>query len=175
MGADQRDHRPVHVPCRRNLMTAPRAILYRLAGLFDRRRRDRELAEELECHLRMEIAANLRSGMLPAEARRAALLKSGGVELAKEECRDRRGLPVLETSLRDLRQAWRFLSRRPVFALAAVLSLALGIGANTVIFTLLDQIVLRFLPVQHPEQLQMIWTTGPSLGSWTAMSTVAPR
>ena len=165
MGADQRNHRPVHLPGRGSLMNTIRAMLYRLASLPDRRRRDRELAEELECHLQMEIEANLRSGMPPADARRAALLKSGGVELAKEECRDRRGLPVLETTLRDLHHAWRFLSRGPVFALVAVLSLALGIGANTAIFTLLDQVVLRHLPVQHPGQLQMIWTTGPSLGS----------
>ena len=74
-------------------------------GLLRKERKDRELAEELECHLQMQIEANLRSGMTPAEARRAALLKSGGVELAKEECRDRRGMPVLETTLRDLRHA----------------------------------------------------------------------
>ena len=113
----------------------------------------------------MQIEANLRFGMTPAEARRAALLKSGGVELAKEACRDRRRLPVLETTMRDLRHAFRLLSRSPAFTVVAVLSLALGIGANTAIFTLLDQMVLRRLPVQHPEQLQMIWTTGPSLGS----------
>jgi predicted permease len=146
-------------------MTAVRAFLRRLAGLFDKPRRDRELAEELECHLQMEIEANLRSGMTAAEARRAALLKSGGVEWAKEEYRDRRGMPVLETALRDLRHAWRLLTRGAAFTLVAVLSLALGIGANTAIFTLLDQVVLRRLPVQHPEQLQMIWTSGPSLGS----------
>ena len=146
-------------------MTAVRAFLHRLGDLFEKQRRDRELAEELECHLQMQIEANLRSGMTAAQARRAALLKSGGVELAKEECRDRRGMPVLETTLRDLRHAWRLLSRGPAFTLVAVLSLALGIGANTAIFTLLDQIVLRRLPVQHPEQLQMIWTTGPNLGS----------
>ena len=146
-------------------MTALRAFLHRLLGLFDKRRRERELAEELECHLQMQIEANLRSGMTAAEARRAALLKSGGVELAKEECRDRRGLPILETTLRDLRHAWRLLWRGPAFTLVAVLSLALGIGANTAIFTLLDQVVLRHLPVQHPEQLQMIWTSGPSLGN----------
>ena len=146
-------------------MKAIRAFLFRLMGLFDKERRDRELAEELASHLRMQIEDNLRSGMTPEEARRAALLKSGGVELAKEACRDRRGLPVLETAMRDLRHALRLLSRGPAFTVVAVLSLALGIGANTAIFTLLDQIVLRPLPVPHPEQLQMIWTTGPNLGS----------
>jgi predicted permease len=146
-------------------MTAVRVFLHRLGTLFDRQRRDRELAEEMECHLQMEIEANLRSGMTEAQARRAALLKSGGVELAKEECRDRRSMPVLETTLRDLRHACRLLSRGPTFTAVAALSLALGIGANTAIFTLLDQIVLRGLPVRDPEQLQMIWTTGPNLGS----------
>jgi predicted permease len=146
-------------------MSAVRALLRRIGGLFNKRRRDRELAEELECHLQMQIEDNLRSGMTPAEARRSALLKSGGVELAKEEYRDRRGIPVLETILRDLRHAWRLLARGPAFTFVAVLSLALGIGAHPAIFTLLDQVVLRHLPVRHPEQLQMIWTSGPSLGS----------
>src|ERR1035437_8973286 len=165
MGPDNRHHRQVLLPIRGGLMKAIRAFLFRLMGLFDKERRDRELAEELASHLRMQIEDNLRSGMTPEEARRAALLKSGGVELAKEACRDRRGLPVLETAMRDLRHALRLLSRGPAFTVVAVLSLALGIGANTAIFTLLDQIVLRPLPVPHPEQLQMIWTTGPNLGS----------
>ena len=130
-----------------------------------RKRKDRELAEELEIHLQMQIEDNIRSGMTPEQARRAALLKSGGMEPAKEACRDRRRLPVLETTMRDLRHALRLLSRNPAFTMVAVLSLALGIGANTAIFTLLDQMVLRRLPVKHPEQLQMIWTTGPNLGS----------
>ena len=146
-------------------MRAVRAFLLRLTGVFDKGRKDLELAEELESHLRMQIEDNLRSGMTPGQARRVALLKSGGVELAKETCRDRRGLPVLETAIRDLHHTLRLLSRSPAFTLVAVLSLALGIGANTAIFTLLDQLMLRRLPVKHPEQLQMIWTTGPNFGS----------
>jgi len=144
---------------------AVRAFLFRLTGVFDKGRKDLELAEELESHLRMQIEDNLRSGKTPGQARRTALLKSGGVELAKETCRDRRGLPVLETAIRDLHHTLRLLSRSPAFTLVAVLSLALGIGANTAIFTLLDQLMLRRLPVKYPEQLQMIWTTGPNLGS----------
>jgi predicted permease len=142
-----------------------RAFLFRLTGLFDKGRKNREMVEELESHLRMQIEDYRRSGMTPGQARRAALLKSGGVELAKEACRDRRGLPVLETTIRDLSHALRLLSRSPAFTLVAVLSLGLGIGANTAIFTLLDQLMFRRLPVAHPEQLQMIWITGPSLGS----------
>jgi hypothetical protein len=146
-------------------MTAIRTFLLRLSGLFHKERRDRELAEELESHLQMQIEANIRSGMTPVQARQAALLKSGGVELAKEACRDRRGLPLLETTIRDLNHALRLLSRSPAFTVVAALSLAIGIGADTAIFTLLDQMVLQRLPVKNPEQLQMIWTTGPSLGS----------
>ncbi len=142
-----------------------RALLWRVAGLFDRPRRDRELSEELECHLQMEIDGNLRCGMTPGQARRAALIKSGGVEQAKEAYRERRGLPVLEIAMLDLRHALRRLRRNPGFTIAAVVSLALGIGANAAMFTLLDQMLLRPLPVKDPGQLVMIWTTGPSLGS----------
>jgi predicted permease len=142
-----------------------RALALRLMGSFGKKRGERELAKELESHLQMQIEDNLRGGMAPEQARRAALLKSGGVELAKEVCRDRRGLPALELAARDLKHALRFLLRAPAFTAVAVLSLALGIGANTAIFTLLDQVALRKLPVPHPEQLQMIWTTEPRLGS----------
>ncbi len=145
-------------------MSAIRALLSRLSGFLHRERRDRELDEELASHLQMQIEDNLRCGMTPEQARREALLKSGGLELAKEECRDRRGLPMLETVLRDLRHAARILRRSPAFTAVAVLLLALGIGANTAIFTLLDQVMLRVLPVKNPQQLVMIWTTGPNLG-----------
>jgi len=146
-------------------MRAMRAFVSRLRGLADKERKDRELAEELESHLQMHIEENLRSGMTPEQARRDALLKSGGLEPAKEACRDRRGLPMLETAIRDLRHAARLLRRSPTFTAVTVLTLALGIGANTAIFTLLDQLMLRLLPVRNPEQLVMIWATGPHLGN----------
>jgi hypothetical protein len=107
-------------------MRTVRAVLFRLIGFLDKNRGDRELAEELASHLQMEIEANLRLGMAPEEARRAAVLKSGGLEAAKEACRDRRGLPWLETVLGDLRHAARILRRSPVSTAAAVFSLALG-------------------------------------------------
>jgi predicted permease len=144
---------------------AIRAFWSRLGGSFAGQRLERELAEELESHLQMQIEDNLRAGMTGEIARREALLKSGGLESSKEACRDRRGLPALETAMRDLGHTLRLLSRSPAFTAVAVLSLALGIGANTAIFTLLDQAVLRRLPVKDPSQLQMIWTTGPSLGN----------
>ena len=154
-------------------MRTIRAFLFRLGGLFNKERKDRELAEELENHLAMQIEDNLRRGMTPGQARRAARLKSGGLEPAKEACRDRRGLPVLETTIRDLKHALRLLARSPAFTVVAVLSLALGIGANTAIFTLLDQLMLRLLPVKNPEQLVMIWATDPHFGSsmrWRSLS-----
>lgn len=146
-------------------MRAVRAFVVRLIGLFDGGRRDREIAEELAAHLEMEVEENMRRGLTPEEARRAAHLASGGVESASEACRDRRGLPALEDAVRDVRHAVRLLTRSPVFTLVAVASLSLGIGANTAVFTLLDQLVLRRLPVREPDQLQMLWTTGPHLGN----------
>jgi predicted permease len=142
-----------------------RAFLSGLSGLFGKARKDRELDAELASHLQMQMEENIRRGMSPEEARRDALLKSGGLEPAKEACRDRRGFPVLETTMRDLRHTLRTLGRSPGFTTVVVLSLALGIGANTAIFTLLDQLMLRLLPVKRPEQLVMIWPIGSNLGS----------
>lgn len=80
-----------------------RVLLLRCAGLFRKERRDRELAEEMESHLQMHVDDNLRAGMTPEEARRQALIKLGGVEQTEENCRERRGLPRLETLLQDVR------------------------------------------------------------------------
>jgi predicted permease len=104
----------------------------------------------------MEIEDNLRAGMTPAEARRKALLKTGGLSLAQENYRNRRGLPFLDTILRDLQYAGRLLRRSPAFTAVAVLSLALGIGANTSIFTIVNAVMLRSLPVEDPSRLVQI-------------------
>ena len=142
-------------------MRAMRAFLSRLRGLVDNERKDRELAEEMEAHLQMQIADNLRAGMTPEAARRDALLKSGGLELAKEACRDRRGLPVLETVLRDLRHAARILRRSPALTAGAVLSLALGIGATTAIFSVQKALLLAPLPYPEPDRLMVVWQRPP--------------
>jgi putative ABC transport system permease protein len=142
-------------------MRAIRAFLLRLSGLLDKERKDRELAEEMESHLQMQIEDNLRAGMTPDEARRAALLKSGGLEPAKEAYRDRRGLPVVETILRDLRHAARMLRRGPAHTLVAVLSLALGIGATTAIFSVQKALLLAPLLYPQPDRLMVVWQRPP--------------
>jgi predicted permease len=140
-----------------------RTWLLRLAGLFARGRRDRELTDELESHLQMQIAYNLGRGMSTDEARRRALIEAGGVESAKEQYRDRRGIPVLETLFQDLRFAARTLLKTPAFTLTAVVALGLGIGANTAVFSLVDGILLKPLGFRDPEKLVRVWEHGNGL------------
>jgi predicted permease len=125
----------------------------RLAGSLFGRRRETELAEEFESHVGMLTEENMRRGMAPAAARRAALLTFGGVETAKESYRDQRGLPTLDSFRQDIQYALRGMRRNPVFTAIAVACLALGIGANTAIFSLFNAVMLRPLPVSHPEDL----------------------
>jgi predicted permease len=130
----------------------------RVLGMLPGRRREHELSAELESHIQMQIEDNKREGMSPDAARRAALLKFGGVESAKESYRDQRGLPFLETALADLRYAARTLRKSPTFTVVAVLTLAVGIGANTAIFSLVDQLLLHPSGVSNPERIVALRT-----------------
>ncbi len=133
----------------------------RLAGSLAGGRREAELADELQSHIDMLNEENLRRGMSPAEARRAAMLTFGSVEVAKENYRDRRGFPALDSLRQDVRYALRGMRRSPTFTATTVACLALGIGANTAIFSLIDAVMLRSLPVSHPEQLAFFGYSQP--------------
>jgi predicted permease len=134
-------------------MSALRRFLTRLVNTAMRRRNDERLREEFAEHLALETAANLRSGMPPAEARRQALLKFGAVESLKEEFRDQQGLPLLESLLQDTPYALRRLRNAPAFTATTILTLALGIGATTSIFTLVYAVLLKSLAVANPGEL----------------------
>ncbi len=138
-----------------------RQILVRIRAAFQKSRRDRMLDEELQTHLSLLIEQNIQRGMSPEEARRAAKLSLGGADQIKESVRDHRGLPLLDSFAQDLRFAFRLLRKTPLITGIALLSLALGIGANTAIFSLIDAVMLRTLPVQNPEQLALIKFRSP--------------
>jgi predicted permease len=134
-------------------MRALRSFFARLAALFTGPRRDRDLTDELESHLQLHVDDNLRRGMSPEEARRQAVIGLGGVEQTKESYRDRRSLPALETLLQDIRFGARMLAKSPTLTAVVVITLALGIGANTAIFSMVNGFLLRPLPVPEPEQI----------------------
>src|SRR6476661_460324 len=120
-----------------------RAWFFRVAGLLRKEGREGELSAEMESHLQMHIEDNLRSGMTPLEARRQALLRLGGLEQTKEDYRERRGLPLLEIFLQDLRFGARMLWKNPGFTATAVVTLALGIGVNTTIFSIAEAFLVH--------------------------------
>jgi predicted permease len=140
-----------------------RAWLFRVGGLFYKQRRDRELTDELEGHLRMHVEDNLRAGMNPEEARRQAVMKLGGLEQTKESYRDRRSVPWFDTLLQDVRFGFRVLCKSPGFSAVAILTLALGIGANTAVYSIVDAVLFRSLPFRDAGRLVAISESHPSI------------
>jgi hypothetical protein len=127
-------------------MKTLRRLFRRLASWATSARDEERLRAEFEEHIAMQTAENLRTGLSPVEARRQAVLKFGSVEALKDSYRDQRGIPMLETLLSDTRHALRRLRQAPAFAATVILTLALGIGANTAIFAVIDSILIRPLP-----------------------------
>jgi len=137
-------------------MTRLRTLISRIKGLFAGEKQDRELNEELRAHLEMLVEEKRRQGMTEEQARYAAGLYFGGIAQTEEAYREVRSLQFIETFLQDLRYAVRMLRRAPGFAAVVIVSLALGIGVNTAIFSAIDAVMLRLLPVEEPQQLVML-------------------
>ncbi len=138
----------------------------RLRALFLKSRLEEELDDEVRFHLEREIEENIARGMSPEEARMAALRSFGGVERVKEESRDERGVRFLEEIWQDLRYGGRMMLKQPGFTLVAVITLALGIGMNTAIFSVVYSVLLRPLPYHAPEKLVALYSMRPQRNSF---------
>jgi predicted permease len=144
---------------------------YRLRALVRRADVERELDDELRFHVEREAEKYVRVGVPPDDAMRRARLRFGGVEYTKEQSRDARGTVWLEALIQDLRYATRSLRQHRAFSLTVILTLALGIGANTAIFALIDALLLRTLPVPHADQLVTIGDPAAVTARWTGSPT----
>jgi predicted permease len=145
-------------------MSATRRFGNRILSFFRGKQHDAELDIEIAGHLDLAIEENIKRGMSSEEARRQALLRFGGIQQAREQQRETRSLPWLEVLFQDLRFTLRTLRRDRAFAVIAVLILALGIGANIVVFSVVNTILLRPLPFPNPQQLVRISTKNPTCG-----------
>ena len=141
-------------------MRALRGWLMRLTGLVRKARTEREISEEIRAHLDLHIGDNLEAGMPPREARRRAHIALGGVEATKESWRDQHGIPLVESFVRDVRYAPRGLRRSRGWTAVIVVSLALGIGANTALFGVVDSVFLETVKVSNPGRLVVFGWAG---------------
>jgi hypothetical protein len=137
-------------------MRKVRAWVHRAAGVFQSSRREREMADELASHFALHVDDNVRAGMTPEEARRQAILKFGPVESVKDAYRDRAGVPILSHLSQDARFALRLLRKAPGFSATVVVTIALAVGVNAAIFTVLNAAALQPLRVPQPEQLAAV-------------------
>ena len=128
-------------------------LLFRLRALFRRKSMEAEMDEEVRAHFEHQVEKYVKSGLTLEKARRQARLEFGGLDQVKEECRDARGVNLIETTIQDIHYGLRQLRRNPGFAVVVVLTLALGIGANTAIFSLTYAVILKSLPVPNPGEL----------------------
>jgi hypothetical protein len=126
---------------------------------------DERLSEEIEEHIALQAAENLRAGLSPVEARRQAMLKFGGVEAMKQDYRTERGLPLIENLMRDVRFALRLLRKSPGFTAVAVVTLAMAIGANAIVFSVMNALILRPLNVPEAERLYQLFRGKDNAGN----------
>src|SRR5919108_5067809 len=130
-----------------------RKLQLRLRALFQKRKLDMEMDEEMRSHVEMQVQENIQAGMNPEEARYRALRQFGWVESIKETCRERRGVSWIEHLIQDLRYGLRMLRRNPGFTAVAVLTLALGIGGTTAVFSVADKAILNPIPGREADRL----------------------
>jgi hypothetical protein len=142
-----------------------RRFLNRVINLVARRAQDERLREEIEEHIALPTAENVRAGLSPIEARRQAMLKFGGVEAMKQDYRAERGLPFIENLMRDVRFTFRLLRKSPAFTAVAVVTLAMAIGANTMVFSVMNALLLRPLNVPRAESLYQLMRGKDKAGS----------
>src|SRR5580658_2062246 len=151
--------RSLHVCERRPLMSAPRRALARLFSFLRKSSLDDDLEAEIAAHIELATQQNIEQGLTPIEARRQALVRFGGMDLVKDQHREARGIMKLDIFLQDLRYTVRTLGRDPSFTIVAVLILALGIGANIAVFSVVNTILLRPLP--FPDAERLVWIAPP--------------
>src|SRR5215472_6052781 len=146
-----------------------RQSIYRLSSFFRSAHDDRELEMEMTAHLAFAMEDNLQRGLPPSEARRQALIRFGGPQQAREQHREARSLPFLETLLQDLRFSFRMLAKNSGFTAIAVITLALGIGATTAIFSVVYGVLLRPLPFVEPNRIMAIFEVN-NHGTWSHLA-----